>query len=44
MRVMNFPEQIVFTSQEDSVVKYDKSQVQSLFVHVVETAIQQESV
>ena len=41
---MNFPEQIVFTSQEDSVVKYDKSQVQSLFVHVVETAIQQESV
>ena len=45
MRAMNLREQIVFASQkENSVVKYDKSQVQSLFVHVVETGIQQESV
>ena len=45
MRVMNLREQVVFASQkENSVVKYDKSQVQSLFVHVVEAGIQQESV
>ncbi len=45
MRAMNLGEQVLFSSQkEDSVVKYDKSQVQSLFVHVVETGIQQESV
>ena len=45
MRVMNLREQVIFASQkEDRVVKYDKYQVQSLFVHVVETGIQQESV
>ena len=45
MRAMNLREQVIFASQkEDSVVKYDKYQVQSLFVHVVETGIQQESV
>ena len=45
MRAMNLREQVIFASQkEDSVVKYDKYQVQSLFVHVAETGIQQESV
>ena len=45
MRAMNLCEQVIFASQkEDSVFKYDKYQVQSLFVHVVETGIQQESV
>ena len=45
IRAMNLRQQVIFASQaEDSVVKYEKSLVQSLFLHVVETGMQQESI
>lgn len=45
IRAMNLREQVIFSSQAvDSTVKYDTSLVQSLFVHVVETGLLQESV
>lgn len=45
VRAMNLREQVTFASQaDDSVVKFGKPQVQSLFLHVVETGMQQESI
>ena len=45
IRAMNLRQQVIFASQaDDSVVKYEKSLVQSLFLHVVETGMQQESI
>ena len=42
---MNLRQQVIFASQaDDSVVKYETSLVQSLFLHVVETGMQQESI
>jgi hypothetical protein len=38
-------QQVIFSSQTvDSTVKYDPSLVQSLFIHVVETGLQQEPI
>jgi hypothetical protein len=45
IRAMNLRQQVIFASQaDDSVVKYETSLVQSLFLHVVETGMQQESI
>ena len=44
IRAMNLRQQVIFSSQSDSAVKYDPSLVQSLFIHVVETGLAQESV
>jgi hypothetical protein len=42
---MNLHQQVIFSSQTvDSAVKYEPSLVQSLFLHVVETGLQQESI
>ena len=45
IRAMNLRQQVIFSSQAvDNTVKYDPSLVQSLFIHVVETGLQQESI
>ena len=45
IRAMNLRQQVIFSSQTvDSTVKYEPSLVQSLFIHVVETGLQQESI
>jgi hypothetical protein len=45
IRAMNLRQQVIFSSQTvDSTVKYGPSLVQSLFIHVVETGLQQESI
>ena len=45
IRAMNLKHQIIFASHStDSTVKYDPALVQSLFIHVVETGLQQESI
>lgn len=45
IRAMNLRQQITFASQAtDSSVKYEAPLVQSLFIHVVETGLQQESI
>ena len=45
IRAMNLREQVIFSSQAvESTVKYSASLVQSLFIHVIETGLQQESV
>ena len=42
---MNLREQIIFSSQAvESTVKYSASLVQSLFIHVIVTGLQQESI
>ena len=45
IRAMNLREQVIFFSQAvESTVKYSASLVQSLFIHVIETGLQKESV
>ena len=45
IRAMNLRQQVIFSSQTvDSTVNYEPSLVQSLFIHVVETGLQQESI
>ncbi len=45
IRAMNLRQQVIFSSQAvDNTVKYDPSLVQSLFIRVVETGLQQESI
>ena len=45
MRAMNLKQQIVFVSNaSDSPIKYESSPVQFMFLHVLETALQDEAV